>query len=65
MDRGTWQAIAHGVTRVRHDLENEPPAHIFAFTQLAGRYVLNILVLLFFIYPPYSYPPIMITFDFI
>ena len=62
MDRGTWQATAHGVTRVGHDLANEPPAHIFAFTQLAGRYILNILVLLIFIYPPYSYQPIMIIF---
>ena len=25
MDRGTWQATVHGVTRVRHDLATEPP----------------------------------------
>ena len=26
MDRGTWQAIVHGVARVGHDLAMEPPA---------------------------------------
>ena len=25
MDRGTWQATAHGVTRVGHDLVTKPP----------------------------------------
>ena len=25
MDRGVWQAIVHGVTRVIHDLTNKPP----------------------------------------
>ena len=25
MDRGTWWATVHGVTRVRHDLETKPP----------------------------------------
>ena len=25
MDRGTWQATVHGVTRVRHDLATKPP----------------------------------------
>ena len=25
MDRGAWQAIVHGVARVRHDLETKPP----------------------------------------
>ena len=25
MDRGAWQAIVHGVTRVRHDLATKPP----------------------------------------
>ena len=25
MDRGAWQAIAHGVARVRHDLATKPP----------------------------------------
>ena len=25
MDRGAWQAIVHGVTRVRHDLVTKPP----------------------------------------
>ena len=24
MDRGAWQAIVHGVSRVRHDLETKP-----------------------------------------
>ena len=24
MDRGPWQAIVHGVTRVRHDLVTKP-----------------------------------------
>ena len=24
MDRGAWQAIVHGVTRVRHDLVTKP-----------------------------------------
>ena len=25
MDGGAWQAIIHGVTRVRHDLASKPP----------------------------------------
>ena len=25
MDRGAWQAIVHGVTRVAHDLLTKPP----------------------------------------
>ena len=25
MDRGAWQAIVHGVARVRHDLVTKPP----------------------------------------
>ena len=25
MDRGTWQATVHGVTKVGHDLETETP----------------------------------------
>ena len=25
MDRGAWQAIVHGITRVRHDLETKAP----------------------------------------
>ena len=25
MDRGAWQATVHGVARVRHDLETNPP----------------------------------------
>ena len=25
MDRGAWQAIVHGVARVRHDLATKPP----------------------------------------
>ena len=25
MDRGAWQAIVHGVTRVGHDLATKPP----------------------------------------
>ena len=25
MDRGTWWATVHGVTRVRHDLATKPP----------------------------------------
>ena len=25
MDRGAWQAIDHGVARVRRDLETKPP----------------------------------------
>ena len=27
MDRGAWQAMVHGFTRVRHDLETKPPNH--------------------------------------
>ena len=27
MDRGAWQATAHGVARVRHDLATKPPLH--------------------------------------
>ena len=26
MDRGAWQAIAHGITRVGQDLANKPPS---------------------------------------
>ena len=26
MDRGTWQATVHGVTRVQHDLATKPPS---------------------------------------
>ena len=26
MDRGSWHAIVHGVTKVGHDLETKPPA---------------------------------------
>ena len=25
MDRGLWQAVVHGVTKVRHDLATKPP----------------------------------------
>ena len=25
MDRGTWQATVHGITRVGHDLATKPP----------------------------------------
>ena len=25
MDRGAWQAIAHGVARVGHDIASKPP----------------------------------------
>ena len=25
MDRGTWQAMVHGVARIRHNLETKPP----------------------------------------
>ena len=25
MDKGAWQAIVHGITRVRHDLVTKPP----------------------------------------
>ena len=25
MDRGAWQATAHGVARIGHDLETKPP----------------------------------------
>ena len=28
MDRGTQQAVAHGVARVGHDLATKPPPHI-------------------------------------
>ena len=28
MDRGDWQAIAHGVTRVRHDLVTKSPSTV-------------------------------------
>ena len=28
MDRGTWQATVHGVSRVRHDLATKPPPWI-------------------------------------
>ena len=29
MDRGAWRATVHGVTRVRHDLETEPPGTVW------------------------------------
>ena len=29
MDRGAWQAIVHGVARVRHDLATKPPPPLF------------------------------------
>jgi len=29
MDRGAWWATVHGVTRVRHDLEINPPPYIY------------------------------------
>ena len=25
MDRGAWQAIVHGIARVRHNLATKPP----------------------------------------
>ena len=25
MDRGAWQALVHGITRVGHDLATKPP----------------------------------------
>ena len=28
MDRGTWQATVHGITRVRHDLVTKPPPYV-------------------------------------
>ena len=28
MDRGAWQAAAHGVSRVRHNLATEPPPYV-------------------------------------
>ena len=28
MDKGAWQAIVHGITRVRHDLVTKPPPYI-------------------------------------
>ena len=32
MDRGAWQAIVHGVARVRHDLATSPPPPLACFT---------------------------------
>ena len=29
MDKGAWRAIAHGVTKVRHDLMTEQQQHIY------------------------------------
>ena len=29
MDRGAWWTTVHGVTRVRHDLETNPPPYIY------------------------------------
>ena len=29
MDRGTWRATVHGVTRVRKDLVMKPPAALY------------------------------------
>ena len=29
MDRGAWQAIVHGVTRVGHDLLTKPAYYIY------------------------------------
>ena len=29
MDRGAWQAIVHGVARVRHDLVTKSPGKIY------------------------------------
>ena len=34
MDRGTQQAVAHGVTRVGHYLANKPPSHIQKATRM-------------------------------
>ena len=31
MDRGAWQALVHGVTRIGHDLAIKPPPHIFLY----------------------------------
>ena len=28
MDRGAWQAIVHGVARIRHDLATKPPPNL-------------------------------------
>ena len=34
MDRGAWQAIVHGVVRVRYDLVTKPP-------QILTRYLIS------------------------
>ena len=35
MDRGAWQAIVHGVTRVGHVLATKPPPQNNAFKALS------------------------------
>ena len=34
MDRGTWRATVHGVTRVGHNLATEPPPWVGRFISL-------------------------------
>ena len=44
MDRGTWQATIHGVTRVGHDLGTKPPPlFIFSRLQVSVNVSMNIL----------------------
>ena len=37
MDGGAWQATAHGVTSVRHDLINKPPPREIKTFQLVDK----------------------------
>ena len=39
MDRGAWQAIVHGVTRVRHDLVTKQPPDIYIHMYITYTYV--------------------------
>ena len=44
MDRGTWQATVHGVTRVGHNLGTKPPPLvIFSRIQVSVNVSMNIL----------------------
>ena len=43
MERGAWQAIIHGVARVRHDSETKPPPlHIYYRVKIKKSKMLNI-----------------------
>ena len=53
MDRGAWQAIVHGVTRVGHNLVTRPPFILFcvsmihSFALWVGYHFENITLLIY------------------